>query len=95
MSALAQARRLYLHALNDGRVTAEDMSRLIRLLEQPTEDEAWQDFLRAAHRWVSRHMDQWEMVKFETEFGTIYLTLSHKSDHPDAFEAVEVEHDKR
>lgn len=37
MSALAHARRLYLHALNDGRVTAEDMSRLIRLMEGSAE----------------------------------------------------------
>jgi hypothetical protein len=32
-SAVAQARRLYMHSKNDGRITAMDMSRLVASME--------------------------------------------------------------
>jgi hypothetical protein len=56
--------------------------------QKEAEAEAWQSLVKAAHHWASNHMDQWEQVKFETPFGTVYLTLSHMSEHPDSFEAV-------
>lgn len=58
---------------------------------QAAEAEAWRSLVQAAHRWASQHMDQWEQVKFETAAGTVYLTLSHHSDWPEAFDAVDAD----
>ncbi len=55
------------------------------------EEEVWQSLIQAAHTWASKHMDQWEQVKFETPYGTVYLTLSHMSEWPDTFQAVEAD----
>ena len=41
---------------------------------------SWQAFIKAAHFWASQHMDQWERVKFQTEFGTIYILMDRKGD---------------
>lgn len=59
--------------------------------DRTAEAEAWRSLVSAAHHWASVHMDQWEQVKFETPYGPVYLTLSHKSEHPDSFEAVDAE----
>lgn len=52
---------------------------------------AWRLFIRSAYRWATQHMDQWEQVKFQTEHGTVYLTLSHQTPWPDAFETVDAD----
>ena len=33
-------------------------------------------------------MDQWEKVKFDTDYGTIYVTISHRDDYPDSFDNI-------
>ena len=61
------------------------------MADQTTEAEDWRALVQAAHQWACLHMDRWEQVKFETPAGTIYLTLSHYSDNPGAFEAVDAD----
>lgn len=51
-------------------------------------DQAWRNLIQAAHTWASEHMDQFEKVKFETSWGTVYLTLSRQSAHPACFDAI-------
>ncbi len=59
--------------------------------KQTTPDDLWRTFIKAAHAYAEKGMDQWERVKFETEFGPVYLTLSRKPDYPDSFETVDAE----
>ena len=55
----------------------------------PDIEESWQALIQAAHRWATQHMDQFEKVKFQTDFGTIYLTIDRKGDgHPLSFDLV-------
>lgn len=54
------------------------------------EDAAWTALVASCHRWAWEHMDQWEKFKFETQYGTIYVTISRQDQYPDDFEEVDV-----
>jgi hypothetical protein len=55
-------------------------------------DDAWQGLIQAAYRWATQHMDQWEKVKFQTEFGMVYLTIDRKGDgYPLSFDFVDAD----
>ena len=49
----------------------------------------WRLFIWSSHRWAAYHMDQWEKVKFDTEYGEVYLTLSRRDEYPDSFDKVD------
>lgn len=46
----------------------------------------WWLMIKLTKRWAEHHMDQWEKVKFDTSYGTIYLTISRQDPHPDSFD---------
>jgi len=50
----------------------------------------WWLLIRMAHRWTSRHMDQFESVKFPTTYGTVYMSLSYETQYPNGFEPVDI-----
>ncbi len=49
----------------------------------------WLALVRAAKAWADTHMDQWEKFKFETEYGSIYVTISMADPHPDSFPVID------
>lgn len=51
------------------------------------EDDAWTTFINAAKAWAN-HLDQWNKVKFQTDDGTVYVTIGREDPHPDTFEEV-------
>jgi len=53
-----------------------------------TADQAFRTLVRAAYVW-SQHMDQWEKIKFDTDYGPIYVTISMQSEYPDSFDLVD------
>lgn len=40
-------------------------------------------------RWANRYMDQWDKVKFDSEWGTVYLTISRADPYPDSFHRID------
>jgi hypothetical protein len=52
-----------------------------------SEDEAWNALVAAAREWAN-HMDQWQKFKFETEFGTVYVSLTRCEQYADDFNQV-------
>jgi hypothetical protein len=55
-------------------------------------DDAWQALIQAAYQWATQHMDQFERVKFQTDFGTVYLTIDRKGDgYPLSFDLVDAD----
>jgi hypothetical protein len=55
-----------------------------------TEDNDFDALLKAAKRWSELHMDQWEKLKFKTEYGVVYLSLTRETLFPDDFDEVTV-----
>lgn len=53
-------------------------------------EQAFKNLVFAAHEWT-RHMDQWEKFKFETEYGPVFVTISMCDKYPDNFDTVSVE----
>ena len=51
------------------------------------EHPAWTALVAAAKEWA-KHMDQWERFRFETEFGTIYVSITMETEWPEAFDWV-------
>jgi hypothetical protein len=58
---------------------------------EPTVDDAFRTLVQAANVWVSKHMDQWEKFKFQTDYGPIYVTISMADPYPDSFDLVDRE----
>lgn len=49
-----------------------------------TEEQAWDEMIRAVHAWASRYMDQFETFQFKDAFGrTVYVTITHQVADPD------------
>lgn len=46
---------------------------------------AWDKFVNAAQVYA-KHLDQWEKVKFDTEYGPVYLSISRSDPFPDSFD---------
>lgn len=65
------------------------MFRKIGRLEKLEARLVWWLMIRLSRRWASRHMDQFESVKFADEWGTIYLSLSRETPYPNSFEPVD------
>jgi len=61
-------------------------------MEKQTEttaaDRDFQNLVRAARVWAETHMDQWEMFKFESRHGTIYVSIALEAPYPDSFDSV-------
>ncbi len=63
---------------------------MIRRLRNFAANLLWRLFVRSAYLWAERHMDQWEMVKFETpRHGIVYLSLTKGVGHPENFSLVD------
>lgn len=58
------------------------------MIKRLIEDWAWRRLIKAAYRWSTKHMDQWEKVKFHTPYGVVYLTLSLYEEHRESFNPV-------
>lgn len=56
--------------------------------EQTIADQDFQNLVRAVRVWAENHMDQWEMFKFECQYGTIYVSIALEDPHPDSFDWV-------
>lgn len=54
------------------------------------QDAAWTSLVANCHRWASQHMDQWEKFKFNTRYGTVYVTISRRDQYPDDFGEVDM-----
>jgi hypothetical protein len=54
------------------------------------EDDAWDAFVNAAKAWA-QYLDQWDKIKFQTEHGMVYVTISRADPYPDSFHKLEVE----
>ena len=39
---------------------------------------AWVALLGAVKTWSKLYMDQWEMIKFPTEYGPVYVTITRE-----------------
>jgi hypothetical protein len=53
-------------------------------------DAAWDAFVNAAKAWA-QYLDQWDKIKFQTEHGMVYVTISRADPYPDSFHKLEVE----
>ena len=62
--------------------------RLVMVSSVLNADEAWRALVSAAVEW-SKHMDQWERFKFETEFSPVYVSMDLSVQHPDSFDLVD------
>ncbi len=51
--------------------------------QQKLTDQEFRTMLTLLHRYVMTEMDQWELWKFDTEFGGIYIDVSMISSGPD------------
>ena len=49
---------------------------------------AWNAFVEGVKGWANVHMDQWEKIKFPSEQGHIYVTVSRRDLYPDSFDEV-------
>jgi hypothetical protein len=47
-------------------------------------DAAWFAFVEAAKEFA-HYLDQWEKIKFETAYGTVYVSISREDPYPDSF----------
>lgn len=54
------------------------------------ENLAWEVLVSNCHHWASNHMDQWEKFTFDTEYGPVYVTITHETSHPDSFDKVDM-----
>jgi hypothetical protein len=52
-----------------------------------TRDKAWDAFVAAAKEW-ERHLDQWDKIKFKTDFGMCYVSIGREDPYPDSFDEV-------
>jgi len=50
-------------------------------------DKAWDALVKSCIEWVN-HMDQWEKFKFNTEFGTVYVSIMLETEYPDSFDLI-------
>lgn len=41
--------------------------------------------LVAAAKAFAAHLDQWEKIKFETSYGTVYVSIGRSDPYPDSF----------
>ncbi len=56
-------------------------------IDKTTADAAWSSFVEAAKNFAP-HLDQWEKIKFETDYGMVYVTISRADLHPYSFEEI-------
>ncbi len=47
----------------------------------------WDAFVAAAKAYA-QHLDQWEKVKFDTDYGPVYLSISRSDPFPDSFDSL-------
>lgn len=50
-----------------------------------TQDTDWEALVKAARRWASTHMDQWEKFKFDTPYGVVYVRIARETLYPDDY----------
>jgi hypothetical protein len=50
-------------------------------------DKAWDALVKSCIEWAN-HMDQWEKFKFNTEFGTVYVSIMLETEYPDSFDLI-------
>lgn len=49
---------------------------------------SWYCLIKSVH-WWSKYLDQWTKFKFETEYGTIYVSIERENMYPDSFEEID------
>lgn len=55
--------------------------------DTPAATDAWNAFVAVARAYAP-HLDQWDKVKFQTDFGTVYVTIGRSDPYPDSFEEI-------
>lgn len=58
-----------------------------KISERREVDKAWGEFVAAAQAFAV-HLDQWEKIKFKTEFGMVYVSITREELYPDSFEEI-------
>lgn len=53
------------------------------------EEADWKNLHSSLLRWANRHMDQFEKVKFDSDYGTVYFSLMLSDPFPESFEKIE------
>ena len=47
---------------------------------KPLGDDEWEIFRDLLRRYCAANLDQWDMWRTETKFGTVYITISRKPE---------------
>ena len=48
----------------------------------------WYLMIRLVKLWANRYMDQWDRVKFNTTWGTVYLSITREDPYPDSYDEI-------
>jgi hypothetical protein len=62
--------------------------KLKRKIQRAIEKVYWSILVWSLKSWTNKYMDQWEKIKFDTEYGTIYVTISRMDQYPDSFDLI-------
>mgnify|MGYP003345632713 CR=1 FL=1 len=74
-------------SIQNTQCTITGLSMMYKLKRLP-EKICWFLLVKFLKLYSYRYMDQWEKVKFDTDYGTIYVTISHRDDYPDSFDNI-------
>ena len=62
--------------------------KLLKMKNRYIEKLVWFLMIKLVKIWSTRYMDQWEKIKFDTNYGLIYLTISRQDQYPDSFDEI-------
>lgn len=48
----------------------------------------WRLLMFAVRQWAEHELDQWEKIRFKTQYGEIFLTIERKTQYPDSFDSL-------